>query len=80
MTTTHIGVVFRAGIKGYCWLQQIPLAENRTAIFCHVSDVVGQKILMAGDRVSFEIEMAERGPRARNVELLPSVRPNEVRQ
>jgi cold shock CspA family protein len=78
MSTTYTGVVRRAGNRGYCWLHQDPPGDNRTAIYCHVNDIVGRKILLAGDRVSFQVEMCERGPRAANVKLLTPVRPGVV--
>jgi CspA family cold shock protein len=52
--------------KGYGFIEQ----EEGEDIFVHHSaiNMSGFRTLSEGDRVSFEIEMGERGPAAKNVE------------
>jgi len=52
--------------KGYGFIEQ----ENGDDIFVHHSaiNMQGFRTLSEGDRVSFEIEVGERGPAAKNVE------------
>ena len=52
--------------KGYGFIEQ----ENGEDIFVHHSAIKmqGFRTLAEGDRVSFEIEVGERGPAAKNVE------------
>lgn len=52
--------------KGYGFIEQ----EEGDDIFVHHSaiNMAGFRTLSEGDRVSFEIEMGERGPAAKNVE------------
>ena len=54
--------------KGYGFIEQ----EEGDDIFVHHSaiNMQGFRTLMEGDRVSFEIEVGERGPAAKNVEKL----------
>lgn len=44
-------------------------ADDGRDIFCHYSAVQmpGRRTLNEGDRVEFEVEVAEKGPRAKNV-------------
>ena len=52
--------------KGYGFIEQ----ENGDDIFVHHSAIKmqGFRTLSEGDRVSFDIEVGERGPAAKNVE------------
>lgn len=52
--------------KGYGFIEQ----EDGDDIFVHHSaiNMSGFRTLSEGDRVSFEIEVGERGPAAKNVE------------
>ncbi len=52
--------------KGYGFIEQ----EEGEDIFVHHSAIkmAGFRTLAEGDRVSFEIEVGERGPAAKNVE------------
>ena len=52
--------------KGYGFIEQ----EEGDDIFVHHSaiNMAGFRTLSEGDRVSFEIEVGERGPAAKNVE------------
>ena len=52
--------------KGYGFIEQ----EEGDDIFVHHSaiNMAGFRTLAEGDRVSFEIEVGERGPAAKNVE------------
>jgi CspA family cold shock protein len=52
--------------KGYGFIEQ----EEGEDIFVHHSaiNMAGFRTLAEGDRVSFEIEVGERGPAAKNVE------------
>jgi CspA family cold shock protein len=52
--------------KGYGFIEQ----EEGDDIFVHhsVINMEGFRTLAEGDRVSFEIEVGERGPAAKNVE------------
>ena len=52
--------------KGYGFIEQ----EEGEDIFVHHSGInmAGFRTLAEGDRVSFEIEVGERGPSAKNVE------------
>ena len=52
--------------KGYGFIEQ----EDGEDIFVHHSaiNMQGFRTLAEGDRVSFEIEVGERGPAAKNVE------------
>ncbi|MEJ2101778.1 MAG: cold shock domain-containing protein [Desulfobacterales bacterium] len=54
--------------KGYGFIEQ----EEGDDIFVHHSaiNMQGFRTLAEGDRVSFEIEVGERGPAAKNVEKL----------
>jgi CspA family cold shock protein len=54
--------------KGYGFIEQ----EEGDDIFVHHSaiNMQGFRTLSEGDRVSFEIEVGERGPSAKNVEKL----------
>jgi CspA family cold shock protein len=54
--------------KGYGFIEQ----EEGDDIFVHHSaiNMQGFRTLAEGDRVSFEIELGERGPAAKNVEKL----------
>ena len=54
--------------KGYGFIEQ----EEGDDIFVHHSaiNMQGFRTLTEGDRVSFEIEVGERGPAAKNVEKL----------
>jgi CspA family cold shock protein len=54
--------------KGYGFIEQ----EDGDDIFVHHSaiNMQGFRTLAEGDRVSFEIEVGERGPAAKNVEKL----------
>jgi CspA family cold shock protein len=54
--------------KGYGFIEQ----EEGDDIFVHHSaiNMQGFRTLTEGDRVSFEIEVGERGPSAKNVEKL----------
>ena len=54
--------------KGYGFIEQ----EEGADIFVHhsVINMSGFRTLSEGDRVSFEIEVGERGPAAKNVEKL----------
>ena len=54
--------------KGYGFIEQ----EDGDDIFVHHSaiNMQGFRTLAEGDRVSFEIEVGERGPSAKNVEKL----------
>lgn len=56
--------------KGYGFIEQ----EEGDDIFVHHSAISmqGFRTLAEGDRVSFEIEVGERGPSAKNVEKLES--------
>lgn len=47
-------------------------AEDGRDIFCHYSSILmeGRKDLHEGDEVEFEVEMNDKGPRARNVVVL----------
>ena len=51
--------------KGYGFIG----SDDGKDIFCHYSAIQmqGRKKLMEGDRVEFEIEASEKGPRAKNV-------------
>lgn len=51
--------------KGYGFLA----ADDGQDVFCHYSDIrmAGRKTLKVNDEVEFEIELAEKGPRAREV-------------
>lgn len=73
---THTGVVLRFGNKGYGWIQ---LEGTRTPLFFHVNDVVGRKIVTAGDRVEFQIQPnGPKGDRALLVTLLSEPSNSEV--
>ena len=52
--------------KGYGFIEQ----EDSDDIFVHYSaiNMSGFRTLYEGDRVTFEIEVGERGPAAKNVE------------
>ena len=54
--------------KGYGFIEQ----EEGDDIFVHHSaiNMQGFRTLSEGDRVSFEVEVGERGPSAKNVEKL----------
>jgi len=39
-------------------------------VFVHISDVAGESVLRSGQRVAFDVETTERGPRAVNVRVL----------
>jgi CspA family cold shock protein len=54
--------------KGYGFIEQ----EEGDDIFVHHSaiNMSGFRTLSEGDRVSFEIEVGERGPAAKNVEKI----------
>jgi CspA family cold shock protein len=54
--------------KGYGFIEQ----EEGDDIFVHHTEINNQgfRTLAEGDRVSFEIEVGERGPAAKNVEKL----------
>ena len=54
------------GTKGYGFIEQ----EEGDDIFVHHSaiNMQGFRTLAEGDRVSFEIEVGDRGPAAKNVE------------
>jgi CspA family cold shock protein len=54
--------------KGYGFIEQ----EEGDDIFVHHSaiNMAGFRTLSEGDRVSFEIEVGERGPAAKNVEKI----------
>jgi CspA family cold shock protein len=54
--------------KGYGFIEQ----EEGDDIFVHHSaiNMQGFRTLAEGDRVSFEIEVGERGPSAKNVEKI----------
>jgi len=41
--------------------------ETGTDVFVHGSEVVGERLLKEGDRVSFKIEEGDRGQKATNV-------------
>lgn len=47
-------------------------ADDGRDIFCHYSAIQmsGRRTLQEGDRVEFEIETAEKGPRAKNVTVV----------
>ena len=53
------------GRKGYGFIQR----ENGEDVFVHFSSIRGEgfRTLYEGDKVSFEVEQAERGPQAINV-------------
>ncbi|MDJ0986042.1 MAG: cold shock domain-containing protein [Desulfobacterales bacterium] len=55
--------------KGYGFIEQ----EEGEDIFVHHSaiNMSGFRTLSEGDKVSFEIEVGERGPAAKNVEKQP---------
>ena len=55
--------------KGYGFIEQ----EDGDDIFVHHSaiNMSGFRTLSEGDKVSFEIEVGERGPAAKNVEKQP---------
>ena len=54
--------------RGYGFIKQ----DDGEEVFVHHSaiDMSGFKTLNEGDRVSFEIEQSDRGPRAKNVKKL----------
>ena len=54
--------------KGYGFIEQ----ENGDDLFVHYSGISsdGFKTLNEGDRVSFDIEENDRGPKAKNVEKI----------
>lgn len=47
-------------------------SDDGRDIFCHFSAIqmAGRKTMREGDLVEFEIEVAEKGPRAKNVVIL----------
>ncbi|NIQ06479.1 MAG: cold-shock protein [Candidatus Korarchaeota archaeon] len=49
--------------KNYGFIER----ENGTDVFVHASEIKDNRILDEGDRVSFEVEDAPRGLRAKNV-------------
>lgn len=61
------GVVVRFGSRGFGWIQ---VEASRESVFFHVTDVVGQQILQAGDRVQFQVQDGNKGRRAILVRLL----------
>jgi cold shock CspA family protein len=67
---SYTGSVLRFGNRGFGWIMPNSPLDSRTAIYVHVNFVVGKKILMAGDEVSFDLQDAPRGPQAVNVTLL----------
>ena len=56
------------GKKGFGFIQQ----DEGGDVFVHHSaiDMAGFKTLAEGDRVSFEVEMGQKGPAAKNVKKL----------
>lgn len=54
--------------KGYGFIEK----EDGGDIFVHYSDISGQgfKTLAEGDRVTFDVEEGDRGPKATNVNKL----------
>ena len=54
--------------RGYGFIEQ----DNGKDLFVHHSaiDESGFKTLIKGDRVSFEVEQGDKGPRAKNVKKL----------
>lgn len=54
--------------KGYGFIQQ----DGGEDLFVHHSaiDMPGFKTLNEGDRVSFEVEQSDRGPKAKNVKKI----------
>ena len=46
-------------------------ADDGRDIFCHYSviQMAGRKDLIEGQKVEFEVEVAEKGPRAKNVTI-----------
>ena len=54
--------------KGYGFIEQ----EDGSDLFVHHSDIemTGFRSLNEGDRVTFEVEKEDRGPRAKNVRKL----------
>jgi CspA family cold shock protein len=52
--------------KRYGFIEQ----DGGGDVFFHLSSVVGDKSLYDGDKVSFQIEQGEKGPKAVNVRKL----------
>ena len=50
----------------------ITMDESKTDVFVHYSSIVGNgfKNLAEGDKVSFEVENSDRGPKAINVQKI----------
>lgn len=53
--------------KGYGFIK----ADDGRDVFCHFSSIqmAGRKTIKEGDAVEFEIDVTEKGPRAKNVQL-----------
>ncbi|NIQ05172.1 MAG: cold-shock protein [Candidatus Korarchaeota archaeon] len=51
--------------KNYGFIEK----EDGSDVFVHASEIEGNKILYEGDKVSFEVEEAPRGPRAKSVTI-----------
>lgn len=51
--------------KNYGFIER----KDGTDVFVHASEVEGEEVLQEGDEVSFDIEDAPRGPRAKNVAI-----------
>lgn len=49
--------------KNYGFIER----EDGTDVFVHASEIEDEEVLQEGDEVSFDIEDAPRGPRAKNV-------------
>jgi CspA family cold shock protein len=47
-------------LKRYGFIEQ----ENGEDIFFHASSIIGDKSLDEGDRVTFQVEQGEKGPKA----------------
>jgi CspA family cold shock protein len=67
MGTRQCGVVKFFSTRGYAFLE----VPGQRDVFLHMEDVIAARIrwIEAGDKIMFDLENSDRGPRARNIKL-----------
>lgn len=63
------GTVRWYSAKGYGFIDPMGGVENQAAVYFHISDVQGRRVLRSGDVVLFDVVQVPKGLKCANVRL-----------